>query len=141
MNTLFLNLSILLCRVLLGAYMLMAGLSKIRGGVADFVAGGYAKNTPAWLPSFIATPYGYAIPWIELVGGALIVLGLFHRGANLVTAAVLLSIAIALNFQGPSGPFHHSVIMFGLAVLLAAVGPGPWSIDALWGKKKRSTER
>lgn len=133
MKDLWLNLAILLNRVLLGSYMAWVGFGKVRGGVGKFVHGRYAETTPDWLPSAIATPYGYALPWLELIPGVLLILGLFHRAAALVTAGVLLSIAVAMNFGfgGGGPPLHHSVIMCGLALLLAVTGPGRLSIENL----------
>lgn len=131
--------AVLLCRVLLGLYMLLAGWGKVRGGVGAFVDGSFSKMTPPWLPRFVALPFGYALPWIELIGGALLIVGLFGRVTAAVLGLLLLSITIAVAqsdgiTSGP-GPFHHAPIFMGLAFLLAALGPGQFSVDDLRGKK------
>jgi putative oxidoreductase len=130
----FLDAAILLNRVALGLYFVIAGWGKVSAGVASFVAGPYAKQTPPWLPSAVAVPYGYALPFIELLGGLLLIAGLFGRVVPLVLSLLLLSIAVALKFAiNVQGPFHHSVVFATLAVLLAAIGPGRWSVDAALG--------
>ncbi|HUR42699.1 MAG TPA: DoxX family protein [Aestuariivirga sp.] len=71
---------------------------------------------------------------LELVGGALIVLGLFTR----ITAFVLSGFMAVAYFMAhaPQGFYpinNHGelAIMFCFVFLfLAAAGPGPWSIDA-----------
>lgn len=127
----------LLARVLLGGYMAVAGYAKVfNTGVGAFVRGSYAERMPAWLPGFVATPYGYALPFLELATGVLLVVGLFTRITSLVMAALLLSIVVAVGpgfLKGP--PMHHAVVMTGMALLIAAVVGGSFSADALLKRK------
>jgi len=91
----------------------------------------------ASLPDAIATPYGYALPFAELICGLALVLGLFTRiSAGLITL-MLLSIAVAVVSAkgitgGAPGPFHHSIVLAAMAYLLAIVGPGRLALDPLY---------
>lgn len=134
----WIDISLLLGRVLLGLYMLLAGWSKMRGGIPGFVNGGFAKLRPDWLPEALATPYGYAIPFLELLGGLMLMLGLFTRAAAGVLTLVLLSISIAqMNANGitgapPAGPFHHVYIMTAMSLMIAIIGSGRLALDPLY---------
>lgn len=139
------SLVILLNRLSLGLYLAMAGWGKLLGefknGFGSFArSDAFRGLQPSWLPDALAQPYGYALPALELVLGVLLVIGLWGRLAALGTALVLFSIALALldagrYFDGP-GPFHHTAVMITLAIMLALIGPGGFSIDALRGKGK-----
>lgn len=144
----WIDISLLVGRVLLGLYMLLAGWGKLRGGIPAFVNGGFAKLRPDWLPEALATPYGYAIPFLELLGGLMLILGLFTRTAAGVLTLVLLSISIAqMNANGitgapPVGPFHHAYIMTAMCLMIAIIGSGRLALDPLYfgstGEGKKS---
>lgn len=134
-----LNVALLLNRLSLGLYFLMAGINKIHGGIERFYQGGFLSLRPSWLPEWFARPYGQALPFIEVLLGAALILGVFGRVAAGLTALTLASFLIALLNAGqfiPSsgGPFHANVVFFTLAVLLAVLGPGAHSVDARRGR-------
>lgn len=136
-----LSVLLLLNRLALGLYFALAGLTKVRGGVGKFYHGSFAALRPRWLPEFLALPYGYSLPWLELLFGATLVLGWYTRISAWAVAAMLVSINLALLladrfFDGP-GPFHVNVMLLTLALLLGHVGGGALSVDALWRRGKR----
>lgn len=116
---------------LLSILRIMAGLMLLAHGTAKHL--GYpvhAFNKVVW-----NTPSGYA-GIIELVFGALVVIGLFTR-----PAAFVLSGLCAVAFWGwhvmPRESIHPLVNGGELAALysfvfiyICAAGPGPWSVDA-----------
>lgn len=122
-------------RIALGWYMLFAGWNKVLNewneGFGTFLNGSFQNRVPGWLPDFIATPYGYALPWLELIFGALLFIGFLGRGAAIVTTLVLLSIAIALIGTGEFFPRHHVMVFLPIALLLASTGPGNYSLDGM----------
>jgi putative oxidoreductase len=76
---------------------------------------------------------------LELIGGALIVLGLFAR-----PVAFLLSGEMAVAYfyaHAPRGPFpllnggDAAVLYCFVLLYLFFAGPGPWSIDAVRKRK------
>jgi uncharacterized membrane protein YphA (DoxX/SURF4 family) len=129
-------------RVAMGLYLLLAGVAKVRGGVANFVEKAFAPMRPAWLPEAIATPYGYAIPYLEVILGATLLLGLLGRLSAFLTFLMITSFTIALVVKNQSfvhgpGPFSANFIMIALALLLAVAGPGRFSLDrALFARAK-----
>lgn len=80
--------------------------------------------------------------FIELVGGALIVVGLLTSLAALIAAGEM---AVAYFKQHAAAGFWPTLNGGELAVLycfvflyLAFAGPGPWSIDAILGRGRNS---
>jgi putative oxidoreductase len=78
---------------------------------------------------------------LEMVGGALLLIGLFSR-----PVAFLLSGEMAVAywmFHAPAGPFPalnggDAAILYCFVFLyIAAAGPGPWSLDAYRGGRRR----
>ena len=74
---------------------------------------------------------------IELVGGALLVLGLFTRPAACVAAVeAAVTFAIVQFRQGSWPVLNHAEIALLYTLLflyIAFAGPGPWSLDARAG--------
>ena len=132
------DISLLLARLTLGLFMLLGGWMKIfKMGLAKFVDGPFVGLKPEWLPDSFARPYGYAVPWLEFLTGLLLMLGLFTRWAGGIMTLVLLSIFVAVvNKHGIQGgeeaPFHVSLIYASMAFVLAIVGSGRLSLDALY---------
>ncbi len=144
------RIALLLIRLSLGAYLFFAGYNKafkmgatLGESAKAWMANGYNPKVPAWLPGFIATPYGYAIPWLEMLCGLLLVLGMFFRSSAAATTFLLASIAVAVvaDAGSISGSdrlgVHHSIVMACVAFLLIFTGPGGFSIDALLPKGRR----
>ena len=78
---------------------------------------------------------------LELVGGALIVIGLFTRPVAFVLSGQM---AVAYwMFHFPKGPFPalnmgDAAILFCFVFLyISAAGPGPWSVDAMSRGRRR----
>ena len=117
---------------LLSIFRIMVGLLVLQFGTAKIL--GY----PA-VPMFANVAIGQWPVWyagmIELIFGALLVIGLFAR----VSAFILSGLMAFAYFLGhaPRGMFSPLAnggtlaILFCFAFLyLAAAGPGPWSADA-----------
>ena len=145
MQSVILDIVLLINRAALGLYFVLAGVNKYQEGVKEFVEGLYAKMTPAWLDPKIAEPYGYALPILEIVFGAALVLGLFGRVCAFVITAMLVSFLIAViqanegQLSGGSpGPFHPNFLFAAMALGIILVGPGRASIDGLiFGRKPK----
>lgn len=150
-RTLF-DASLLFCRVTLGLYFSFAGYWKVRGefanGFGSFYRGPFTGMKPGWLPDLLAAPYGYALPWIEMLLGLTLTIGLLGTLSAALVALVLLSIMIAqfgvgglVAFQGETykqpGPYHATVIFLSLAVLQTIAGPGRFSVDALLPRSRK----
>lgn len=144
-NEAWFHLTSFLARASLGLYFLLAGVGKVRGelqnGLGSFYEGSFQGLQPEWLPTFFAAPYGYALPWAEVVIGATLVLGLATRISATLIALMLLSFTIALMIAngisgGGPGPFHANVVMLALSLMLIVLGGGAISVDAAFRGKK-----
>ena len=97
----------------------------------------------AW-PSPIPSPEFLTMYWfagaIELVGGILLVLGLFTRSAAFIVSgemAFAYFISHAPNSFFPILNRGDASILYCFVFLyIAFAGPGPWSVDALLGRKR-----
>lgn len=93
-------------------------------------------------PAAMNAPAAFSLIWwagaIELVGGILLLIGLFSR-----PAAFILSGELAFAYfigHAPKGLYPltnggEAAVLFCFVFLyLAAAGPGPWSVDASRGR-------
>ncbi len=132
------DLALLINRLSLGMVFLLAGAQKIAGGINTFYEKGFLSLKPSWLPVWFAWPYGHALPFLELVLGAMLIVGLFSRTTAGLIAIMLFSFTIALASKGmffANGPIHPNVVYLTLAVLLAVLGAGSLSADRMWRKR------
>jgi putative oxidoreductase len=88
------------------------------------------------------TTMSWIAAWLELVGGPLLLLGLFTR-----PVAFLLAGEMAVGYWTVHAPRNLFPVLNGgdAAILYCFVflyfvfaGPGPWSLDALMGREERS---
>ena len=100
------------------------------GGNASFAHSALAEIGVS--PSPMAS---YLIIYLELIGGAGVVFGLFTR-----VFAVALAVA-AVFWANPSGlhgefePWEFPLVLALVLFLIASVGSGPWSLDRLLWKR------
>ncbi len=130
---------LLIERIPTGLLFIHAGWMKIaRMGISAFV--NQASGTiPPWLPSPLGRSYLYALPWVELLTGILLVLGLFGRIAATIMSLVLISITIAVTgIIEPGKSISPNIIMLSITLGLVLMGPGPWSLDSLIFKNRRN---
>lgn len=117
-------------RIVIGLVILQYGMAKIIGWpqVASF-----AKIAPFSLVWFAGL--------IELLTGALLVVGLFTRPAaflasGLMAFAYFISHAPRSFFPAVNGGTAAIVLCFAF-LYLAVAGGGPWSLDAVWGRSRK----
>jgi putative oxidoreductase len=121
-----------LLRIIVGLLFIQHGLVKLFG-----------FPTGAGFPAFLSLTWFEGC--IEMIGGGLIVIGLFTRCAAFITSGEM---AIAYFMVHAPKNFFPYVNGGNLAVLycfvffyLVFAGPGPISLDALlWAKKGRSAQ-
>jgi putative oxidoreductase len=114
-------------RVTMGIILLIAGYQKFAGGVGAAAAGFEKIPIPLpWLSAvFIST--------VELVGGALLIVGLGVRWLGLAFALehVVTTFWVQLRLRGwPNGRLELLLLAGGLMLFLA--GPGKMAIDTAW---------
>jgi len=127
----------LIIRVVLGIIFFMHGLDKFQGGVA---------NTAGWfesigIPGFVA----YGVAAVELVGGIMLVLGLFSRIVSILFAVVMVGaivkVKLAIGFfgNGQMAGYELDLAFLAMAVMLAITGSKAFALDQLIGKGKENT--
>ena len=132
-----------LARVTLGWFLLHQGWGKVvqdwTGGPGTFYQGNqFQNNSPDWVPAFFLAPYGYALPWLELTFGALLMLGIWNRFSAGISTLIFLSILIAWLDAGNLLPRHMLMIYTPLAAWYFFSGPGRFSLDTFLENRKRA---
>jgi len=130
---------LLLARVAIGVYFLLAGYAKIAGGVGAFVE--QAKPTiPHFLSPQIGTLYLQALPFAEMIVGVAMVIGLYTRVAAGLMSLMLISFMIAvtgIGFKSEAGKppqIDKNLIFLGLTLLIMHFGGGKVAVDQSMGK-------
>ncbi|KFB11004.1 DoxX family protein [Nitratireductor basaltis] len=120
------NLLVLIGRILLAIIFVMSGFTKLTniGGTA-----GYFGSIGLPMPMITA----WLVALLELLGGLAIVFGFKTRIAALALAAFTIASGFVAHFdfadQTQSIMFMKNVAIAGGFLVLAAFGPGAWSID------------
>lgn len=131
MNSTMASAVALVGRILLAAMFLMAGYGKI-GGFAGTV--GYISSVGLPAPQVLAA----AAVVVELVGGALLLIGWKARWAALALAGftVMASVLFHNYWAMPAAQQMVQQLMFtknaavvGGLLMVAALGAGGWSVD------------
>jgi len=122
------DVTFFLLRVVAGLLFFQAGATKILGWFGGMPPG-TVLNTELTIGG-----------WLELVGGILIMLGLFTRPVAFILSGEM---AVAYwQFHAPQGTWpgqNHgepAVLLCFIFLFFAAYGGGPWSLDALLRRRK-----
>ncbi|MFI4859188.1 MAG: DoxX family protein [Phycisphaerales bacterium JB063] len=145
------HLGLLLTRITLGLYLTLAGWGKLMSefniGFGTFYKGGFSSSSPDWLPVWFGKPYGYALPWLEVLVGAMLILGLLTRffaagGFLMLASFTAVKVIGAQNITGigadEKGIFTPNYIMTAVYFLLIFTGAGALSLDRVFFAKRKS---
>ncbi len=127
-------------RVSLGIFVGMIGVQKVfvigAANHADkFFVQGFAEH---WIPQWLLLMLGYAIPYVELLCGLMLVVGLWVRFNAIVIGFLLLVVAYGHMLQDAFyDPTSHWMPRFILlvAVLLLYGREDKWSLEHFFLKK------
>jgi uncharacterized membrane protein YphA (DoxX/SURF4 family) len=128
----------LFLRLSIGILFFLTGLNKFLGGL-QFFAHTYIVHQFAetWIPSFLLYPFGYLLPFVELICGFLVILGLFTRRALIVLGVVLLMLEFGqvvlakVNAESYATVAQIANYILILGATLWCVRENPYSVDAL----------
>lgn len=139
--------TLLLARCAAGFVLVLAGLAKIRMSQDRFLAAvlGYQL-----LSGFAAMLVARTLPWIEVLTGALLVVGLFTPVAAPVAFLLFFVFSLAIlhsllrGVSNQCGCFrdpvpvqwrlvYRNVVLMGLALAVVLMGGGPLSMDSAIG--------
>ena len=113
---------VLLVRVVLGGIFIAAGIGKV-GHANEFAAQIAAFRI---LPQPVIAPAALALPFLELMLGGYLIVGLFTRASAWIAAALLAAFDIAIA----------SAVLRGLSVSCGCFGPNDKTVTS-WGEVAR----
>ena len=128
--------SALLLRVSLGVLFFFAGLNKIIDGPVDFAQGMIGNFEETYLPVILVAPFAYVLPYIELVLGAALIVGIFTKPMLTLTGILLIMLSLGTNIMGdpPTTANNVNYILVTVAALYFACRDHRWSADAYRAK-------
>ncbi|MCB0354493.1 MAG: DoxX family protein [Bdellovibrionales bacterium] len=113
-------------RCALGAYLLLAGLLKL-DSLDGFVV---QVQQLGVLPKHIATVVGILLPYLEIVSGTMLILGMWTT-LGAIIACILLGAFIYVFgiFPNRGHLFNKDVILFAAGLSIMYSGAGAFSVD------------
>jgi putative oxidoreductase len=135
-NTKAISLGLLLLRWITGIILFVAGAGKVFGWF-----GGMGMQTTLQMfetGSHISAFWTYVSCYTELIGGFLLIIGLFTRAAAFAIMINMLVAVIVVGFNKffmGGAAYAFSLMINAIIILLA--GPMAYSIDALLGTERR----
>jgi len=130
-------------RWILGLLFLMAGYWKVfvltpAAHAQSYFVEGFAET---WIPVLLLNVLGYAIPYLELLAGILICIGLRTREALVAVGLLLIVTTYGHALQQPLFDIDgHTFTRLAMIVFLLLAPPGsdPYSVDQLLLSRKGS---
>src|SRR2546426_4724372 len=135
--------AVFFARAVLGLIFFMAGIYKVfQQGPVGHVKQWFLPYSDTFLPMWSLWAVGLTIPFVELLGGAMVLVGWHTRAALLALGAVLVTVTFGHLLKEPLYTFHEHVIpRLVLLVFLLAVPPeaDSLSIDRLLQSRLKSS--
>ncbi|MCO7237718.1 MULTISPECIES: DoxX family protein [unclassified Aeromicrobium] len=128
------DLGLLIGRAVVGVTFVVHGWQKWSGGIGGTQDGFAAMGVP------LADVSAVALATLEVVGGALLVLGALTTVVAPLLGLGMLGAAWYAHrdaFLVSDGGSEFVLVLAAVAFLLALVGPGRWSVDALAARGRR----
>lgn len=124
-----------LLRITFGVIFLFYGIGKFMGGIANFV-GAMNQRFAGKLTAFMVMPFAYALPFGEVIAGALILSGLFTRAGLALSALLLIGLTFGTVMLGDPPTVAHN-LQYALVnfVLLWLADLNRYSLDSLFRRK------
>ncbi len=134
--------AILVARTILGLIFFMSGLWKVftLGPVAHALRWFVEPYADSFLPTWSLWATGTVVPVVELVAGALLLIGLWNRVALLALGGVLVLVTFGHLLADPLYEFHAHVIPRTALLLFLLTMPASEdriSVDGWLARRKR----
>ena len=122
------DLGLLILRIGIGLMFILHGWPKLTGGPEKWEQIG--KTMEIVGITFVPVFWGFMAAFAEVIGGALIMLGLFYKLACILLAITMLVATIRHATAGDGfGGYSHSLEAAILFFSLIFIGPGKYSLD------------
>jgi thiosulfate dehydrogenase [quinone] large subunit len=124
-----------LLRATMGVIFLFFGINKFISGIGGFV-GNMNQQFSGKLPAFMVMPFAYTLPFGEVIGGLLILLGLFTRAGLIISGLLLIGLTFGMVILGQAPTVAHN-LQYALVnfVLLWFSDLNGYSLDRLIHRK------
>ena len=132
----FLNTSIFWQQTGFAIIRIITGLLMVYHGWEIFDAA-KMKEYSTWAAFNGSSVPGYVGKGAELLGGLLLALGLFTRLGSLLIAGTMLYISFFLGNGKVWYEDQHPFLFVLLALIYFFMGPGKWSLDALFFSRSK----
>ncbi len=117
---------VLFTRALLGVIFFMQGLGKVFIFTVPKVYNMFFKDfETTWLPKWLIWLTAYFTSYVELIGGFLLIIGLFRKHALCLLAADLLIVSFGHGLMEPIWDLSH-VIPRAILLITLFLGPQEW---------------
>ncbi|WP_127529911.1 DoxX family protein [Paenibacillus kobensis] len=128
------NIVSTIARVVLGILFTAHGIDKLQMGLG---------NVEAWFDSIgVPGPFAYAVAYIELVGGILLIAGLFTRYVAALLVVILIGaimtakLSVGLLGNGQMAGYELDLSFIVIAFYLIVAERSPLSLDCVLWKKR-----
>ena len=132
--------AIFFAREVLGLIFFMAGVYKVfQLGPLGHARKYFLPFADTFLPLWALWTTGVAIPFVELIAGGLLIIGLRIREALIALGFVLVIVTFGHLLREPLYPFHEHVIPRLALLLFVLMLPGEddrYSLDHLIAKRR-----
>lgn len=125
-----------LLRIVVGINYFNHGATRILN-IPGFMDSMVNTMQDSWIPEFLVRINAVLVPPVELIVGALIIIGLYTRGSLIacfiLMAVLMYGVTIIQNWDVAGSQLVYNIVLF---ILLAGVSFDRISVDA-WLKRKR----
>lgn len=131
------DLALVVARIYLGAGLLVRGIALLGPGAG---VNQLVENVQIGLPLTAVTAY---VTIAHIVGGALMLVGLYTRIAALVQLPVLVGAVFLVHWQegllSANQSLEFSALVLYLLLIVCVFGGGRWSLDEHWWGESSSS--
>lgn len=126
------SVGLFLIRLVLGSLFLISGAQKVynlQGFINSVQATGQMNDNIAFILAFM-------LPFMEMIFGALYILGLFTPITSFFLSCMIISFLIVLGVRHVELPFSYNLVFLACTLATLISGAGIISFDALLDRKK-----